>query len=185
MSRTYRRKTSSLVLPTSPIWTFAVFSCTTLGRWGCRRKRFADVRHELLGHIAWGGGIPSFLADWRCRSGTELEAFGVIPSGVHVDFMIGNSGLRGEGVTADGRCVPILLEEVGAARSRGSLRALGRRREGFGPVRRRSEICHSIDARAPGRRALSDQQRCQEESCQRPHRHVPGVSEEEHEFAGW
>ena len=54
-------------------------------------------------HIAYGFGIP------ECFDGEPGEGMNV--STVHTDFMVGGPELAIDGVTKDGRSVPILRED--------------------------------------------------------------------------
>ena len=62
-------------------------------------------------HIALGDGIVSGVRDVGDLTPDEREARGVNRSVVHTDFMIGGPELDVDGVTSDGREVPILRRE--------------------------------------------------------------------------
>jgi aminopeptidase len=58
-------------------------------------------------HIAWGDGISWTLDD---LSVDEAHAAGMNESDTHTDFMVGSPELEVDGISADGKAVPILRE---------------------------------------------------------------------------
>ena len=62
-------------------------------------------------HIAYGAGIPSALDHAGELSADERLERGLNQSKVHTDFMVGSPTLEVDGITADGRTVPILRDE--------------------------------------------------------------------------
>jgi aminopeptidase len=54
-------------------------------------------------HLAWGAGIPSAVDD--------ADVPRINKSGVHTDFMVGGPEVEVDGVTADGRAVPLLRHD--------------------------------------------------------------------------
>ena len=63
-------------------------------------------------HIAYGTGVLFALDEVPDGSPDELRARGVNVSAVHTDFMIGGPDVAVDGVTRDGRVVPLLREDV-------------------------------------------------------------------------
>ena len=63
-------------------------------------------------HIAYGTGIPTALEDAADQSIEERLERGLNHSNVHTDFMIGSPELEVDGITRDGRRVPILRAEA-------------------------------------------------------------------------
>jgi aminopeptidase len=63
-------------------------------------------------HIAYGTGIMFALAETPEGSPDELRAQGINVSAVHTDFMIGGPEVDVDGVTRDGKVVPLLREDV-------------------------------------------------------------------------
>lgn len=63
-------------------------------------------------HIAYGMGLPMVVDSADGKSADELLAMGVNASQVHTDFMIGGPEVDVDGVTADGRAVPIIRDDV-------------------------------------------------------------------------
>ena len=59
-------------------------------------------------HIAYGTGVLFALDDPPTVSPDELRARGINASAVHTDFMIGGPEVEVDGVTRDGRTVPLL-----------------------------------------------------------------------------
>jgi aminopeptidase len=62
-------------------------------------------------HIAYGAGITFGIDDVDGLSPDELRARGINVSSVHTDFMIGGPEVAVDGITTDGRAVPILRED--------------------------------------------------------------------------
>jgi aminopeptidase len=62
-------------------------------------------------HIAYGTGVLFALDGPREGSPDDLRARGVNVSAVHTDFMIGGPEVDVDGVTRDGRTVPLLRED--------------------------------------------------------------------------
>jgi aminopeptidase len=62
-------------------------------------------------HIAYGTGVLFALDEVPEGSPDELRARGVNVSAVHTDFMIGGPEVDVDGVTRDGRTVPLLRED--------------------------------------------------------------------------
>ena len=58
-------------------------------------------------HLALGTGFPNTLEDTDGKDKDELISMGLNVSDVHVDFMIGTSDLKIEGITYDGESVLI------------------------------------------------------------------------------
>jgi aminopeptidase len=63
-------------------------------------------------HIAYGTGVLFALEDAPDAPPEELRARGINASAVHTDFMIGGPEVDVDGVTSDGRIVPLLREDV-------------------------------------------------------------------------
>jgi aminopeptidase len=62
-------------------------------------------------HIAYGAGITFGIDDVDGLSPDELRGRGINVSSIHTDFMIGGPEVSVDGITADGRAVPILRED--------------------------------------------------------------------------
>ena len=63
-------------------------------------------------HIAYGAGVVHGVEGADKLSPDELRERGVNVSSVHTDFMIGGPEVAVDGITRDGRAIPILREDV-------------------------------------------------------------------------
>jgi aminopeptidase len=63
-------------------------------------------------HIAYGSAVTFGIDELEGLSPEELRERGINVSSVHTDFMIGGPEVAVDGVTADGKTVPILREDV-------------------------------------------------------------------------
>jgi aminopeptidase len=63
-------------------------------------------------HVAYGTGVLFALDEIPEGSPDELRARGINVSAVHTDFMVGGPEVEVDGVTRDGRTVPLLREDV-------------------------------------------------------------------------
>ena len=63
-------------------------------------------------HIAYGSAVTFGIDGLDGLSPDELRDRGINVSSVHTDFMIGGPEVAVDGVTADGRTVPILREDT-------------------------------------------------------------------------
>lgn len=63
-------------------------------------------------HIAWGRGLTMGVRGSRDLPRDELQAVGVNQSVIHTDFMVGSAELEVDGLTRDGRAVPILRDDT-------------------------------------------------------------------------
>jgi aminopeptidase len=63
-------------------------------------------------HIAWGSAIMYSAPELAGLSPDETRARGANVSNVHTDFMVGGPEVAVDGITKDGRRVPILREDV-------------------------------------------------------------------------
>jgi len=63
-------------------------------------------------HIAWGSAIMYSAPELAGLSPDETRARGANLSNVHTDFMVGGPEVAVDGITKDGRRVPILREDV-------------------------------------------------------------------------
>ena len=86
----------------------SVSSLSSTGRRGSVRPEttFFDTLYDenATCHIAYGFGIPEVF------DGDPGEGMNV--SSVHTDFMIGGPELEVDGVTKDGKSIPILREDM-------------------------------------------------------------------------
>ena len=58
-------------------------------------------------HMALGRGFDICVSDYEKYTKEELQAMGVNDSMIHVDFMIGTADLEIDGITADGKKIPV------------------------------------------------------------------------------
>jgi aminopeptidase len=63
-------------------------------------------------HIAYGSAVTFGVDDIEGLSPDELRERGINVSSIHTDFMIGGPEVEVDGVTSDGRAVPILREDA-------------------------------------------------------------------------
>ena len=63
-------------------------------------------------HIAYGAAVTFGIEGLEGQSPDELRARGINVSNVHTDFMIGGPKVAVDGLTKDGKAVPILREDV-------------------------------------------------------------------------
>jgi aminopeptidase len=63
-------------------------------------------------HIAYGSAVTFGVDDIDGLSPDELRERGINVSSIHTDFMIGGPEVEVDGVTSDGRAVPILREDA-------------------------------------------------------------------------
>jgi aminopeptidase len=63
-------------------------------------------------HIAYGAGVVYGIDGADKLSPDELRERGINVSSVHTDFMIGGPEVAVDGITRDGRAIPILREDV-------------------------------------------------------------------------
>jgi aminopeptidase len=63
-------------------------------------------------HIAYGATVMFSAPDLLGLAPEELAARGANVSGVHTDFMIGGPEVAVDGITRDGREIPLLREDV-------------------------------------------------------------------------
>ena len=61
-------------------------------------------------HMALGRGFDICVANYEKYTKDELIAMGINDSMIHVDFMIGTADLAIDGITADGRKIPIFRQ---------------------------------------------------------------------------
>ena len=58
-------------------------------------------------HIALGAGFPNAVDGYENMTLEQVHEKGINDSVIHVDFMIGDGTLNIDGITADGRVVPV------------------------------------------------------------------------------
>ena len=58
-------------------------------------------------HIALGAGFPNTVDGYENMTLEQVHEKGINDSVIHVDFMIGDGTLNIDGITADGRVVPV------------------------------------------------------------------------------
>jgi aminopeptidase len=63
-------------------------------------------------HIAWGSAIMFAVPALASLSPDEARARGANASSVHTDFMVGGPEVAVDGITSEGKRVPILREDV-------------------------------------------------------------------------
>jgi aminopeptidase len=63
-------------------------------------------------HIAYGQSAGAVEDAVAALDGGEQQALGVNQSSVHTDFMIGSPEVDVDGVTAEGKVVPLLRQNV-------------------------------------------------------------------------
>ncbi|WP_430646551.1 aminopeptidase [Agromyces sp. GXS1127] len=79
---------------------------------GSRVRRAGVLFHDMLydenagSHIAWGQGFPMVVPDGDETGGVNRVA------AVHTDVVVGGPGVSIAGVTADGRVVPLITDDV-------------------------------------------------------------------------
>ena len=93
-------------------------------RRGCSRRRRLGRREDGITffntlfdenatcHIAYGAGLAFGVEGLDDLSPAEVRERGVNVSAVHTDLMIGGPEVDVDGITADGRVVPILRDDV-------------------------------------------------------------------------
>ena len=85
---------------------------------GSRVRAAGVVFHDTLYdenagcHVAWGSGFPFSIDGGVGLSADQLVARGVNVSSVHTDVVLGGPGVSVEGITADGRRVPVITDDV-------------------------------------------------------------------------
>ncbi len=63
-------------------------------------------------HIAYGAAVMFSAPDLKDLEPDELRERGANVSSMHTDFMIGGPDVEVDGITGDGRVVPLLREDV-------------------------------------------------------------------------
>jgi aminopeptidase len=63
-------------------------------------------------HVAWGQSFPFCVEGGLDMSGDELAALGLNSSSVHTDVVVGGPGVHVDGITQDGRTVPIIHDDL-------------------------------------------------------------------------
>jgi aminopeptidase len=63
-------------------------------------------------HVAWGSAIMFAVPELGSLPPEETRARGANVSTVHTDFMVGGPEVAVDGITSDGKRVPILREDV-------------------------------------------------------------------------
>lgn len=61
-------------------------------------------------HIAFGAGFDSVIKEFESLSKEEIHNKGVNDSIIHVDFMVGSSSLNIDGITKEGKTIPIIKD---------------------------------------------------------------------------
>jgi aminopeptidase len=63
-------------------------------------------------HVAWGQSFPFCVEGGLAMSGDELAGLGLNSSSVHTDVVVGGPGVHVDGITRDGRTVPIIHDDL-------------------------------------------------------------------------
>ena len=63
-------------------------------------------------HVAWGQSFPFTVDGGLSKPPDELFALGLNTSSAHTDVVVGGPGVNVDGITRDGRTVPIITDDV-------------------------------------------------------------------------